>query len=124
MEERETRSQPPLRLHVGRHAAIWLILKENSSGERFDDKEDLDRFKIPISGFLARWTVVSPRPCPRPLPLPVDILGCGVDEAGKRCWHIALKGVKQRFSNLSVNAPASLSLLLFPSTFLEIYRGA
>jgi hypothetical protein len=60
MEKRETKSQSPLRLHVGRHAAIWLILRENSSGERFDDKEDLDRFKIPISGFLARWTSSPP----------------------------------------------------------------
>lgn len=62
-------------------------------GESFDDKEDLDRFKIPISGVSRGVNPPSATAAP---------LGEHGDEVEKRCWHIALKGVKQCLSNILV----------------------
>lgn len=61
-------------------------------GESFGDKEDLDRFKIPISGVSRR---VDPF-------LLNNSLEYDVDEVRKRYGHIALKGVKQCFSSFLI----------------------
>lgn len=60
--------------------------KENSSGECLGDKEDLDRFKIPISGLDSREMDRRPLLPAFSLPPPslaTAILGYDVDKVGK-----------------------------------------
>jgi len=62
---------------------IWDGCEGDFLDESFGNKEDLDRFKIPISGF-SQDLFLSTNP-----PFEYDI-----DEVGKCYEHIALKGVK------------------------------
>lgn len=67
----------------------------DSEEEFLGDKEDLDRFKVPISGVSCE---VDPSLLGNPL-------RHDVDEVGKRYRHIALKGVKQCFSSSLITDP-------------------